>query len=115
MLYNETNYIKGCLLMFCQKCGKEINDEAVICIHCGCAVNSKPNTYKIANEDDKKSVGLNVLSFFIPLFGWIYGGINHKTYPIKAKGCIVSAFIGFGVSLLCSIIYLFVGALLYLY
>ena len=22
--------------MFCSKCGKEINDEAVVCIHCGC-------------------------------------------------------------------------------
>lgn len=24
--------------MFCRKCGKEIDDEAVICIHCGCQV-----------------------------------------------------------------------------
>lgn len=24
--------------MFCSKCGKEINDEAVVCIHCGCPV-----------------------------------------------------------------------------
>ena len=24
--------------MFCSKCGKEIHDEAVVCIHCGCAV-----------------------------------------------------------------------------
>ncbi len=23
--------------MFCSKCGKEINDEAVVCVHCGCA------------------------------------------------------------------------------
>jgi len=22
--------------MFCSKCGKEINDEAVVCVHCGC-------------------------------------------------------------------------------
>ena len=22
--------------MFCSKCGKEINDAAVVCIHCGC-------------------------------------------------------------------------------
>ena len=26
--------------MFCSKCGKEINDEAVVCIHCGCATNN---------------------------------------------------------------------------
>lgn len=24
--------------MFCSKCGKEINDEAVVCVHCGCAI-----------------------------------------------------------------------------
>ena len=23
--------------MFCSKCGKEINDEAVVCVYCGCA------------------------------------------------------------------------------
>ncbi|MBR3790704.1 MAG: zinc-ribbon domain-containing protein, partial [Clostridia bacterium] len=26
--------------MFCKKCGKEINDEAVVCVHCGCRVKS---------------------------------------------------------------------------
>ena len=25
--------------MFCNKCGKEVNYEAVVCVHCGCAVN----------------------------------------------------------------------------
>ena len=25
-------------MKFCSKCGKEIHDEAVICIYCGCAV-----------------------------------------------------------------------------
>jgi uncharacterized membrane protein YvbJ len=25
--------------MFCNKCGKEINDEAVVCVGCGCGVN----------------------------------------------------------------------------
>ena len=27
--------------MYCKKCGKEIDDEAVICVHCGCAVDGK--------------------------------------------------------------------------
>lgn len=32
--------------MFCQKCGKEINDDAAVCIHCGCStggVNASKN------------------------------------------------------------------------
>ena len=24
-------------MAFCRKCGKEINDDAVMCVHCGCA------------------------------------------------------------------------------
>ena len=34
--------------MFCKKCGKEIHDEAVVCVHCGCAVedNAKKNEGK---------------------------------------------------------------------
>lgn len=24
--------------MFCSNCGKEIDDKAVVCVHCGCAV-----------------------------------------------------------------------------
>ena len=28
-------------MAFCGKCGKEIDDEAVICVHCGCAVTSQ--------------------------------------------------------------------------
>lgn len=30
-------------MKFCQKCGKEIADEAVICPGCGCAVNGQKN------------------------------------------------------------------------
>ena len=26
-------------MKFCSHCGKEIMDEAVICVHCGCYVN----------------------------------------------------------------------------
>lgn len=33
--------------MFCSKCGKEINDEAVVCVHCGCATQNY--------RDDKQS------------------------------------------------------------
>ncbi|MBE6619484.1 MAG: zinc ribbon domain-containing protein [Ruminococcaceae bacterium] len=29
--------------MFCSKCGKEINDEAVVCVHCGCATGNFKN------------------------------------------------------------------------
>ena len=29
--------------MFCSKCGKEIDNEAVICVHCGCPTQNDNN------------------------------------------------------------------------
>ena len=37
--------------MFCSKCGKEIENEAVVCIHCGCATgNFEKTTKKESNQ-----------------------------------------------------------------
>ena len=52
-------------MKYCNNCGKEVDDNAVICPSCGCAVASK-NV-----EVDKPSTGLNILSFLIPLVGLI--------------------------------------------
>ena len=56
--------------MFCSKCGKEINDNAVICIHCGCAtVNNRINTHSPTVNDDRDwSIAL-VLAIFLGIFG----------------------------------------------
>ncbi len=27
--------------MYCRECGKEINDKAVVCVHCGCSVTNQ--------------------------------------------------------------------------
>ena len=32
--------------MFCYNCGKEINDDAVVCIHCGVATKNMNNANK---------------------------------------------------------------------
>lgn len=52
-------------MKYCNNCGKEVSDNAVVCPFCGCAVASK-NV-----EVDKPSTGLNILSFLIPLVGLI--------------------------------------------
>ena len=52
--------------MFCKKCGKEIDDEAIVCVHCGCAVEeTKKNT-----EQDTPKTGMGIL------FGWLLGLIG---------------------------------------
>ena len=37
--------------MFCEKCGKEVHQEAVVCVHCGCALKSTSTSYSESNID----------------------------------------------------------------
>ena len=77
--------------MFCSRCGKEIDDKAVICVHCGCSVG---NT--ISKPDDAPSSGFAVLGFFIPLVGLIlYLIYNESNRPLRAKSAGKGALIGF--------------------
>ena len=87
-------------MKYCSKCGKEINEEAVVCIHCGCRVESAPY-----HEEDKKSPGFGVLGFFFPLIGLILYCVWKDKTPLKAKSAGKGALIGFCVSLVVSIIY----------
>lgn len=85
-------------MKYCNNCGKEVDDNAVICPFCGCAVASK-NV-----EVDKPSTGLNILSFLIPLVGLILFLSWQNSTPIKAKACGKWALIGFCVAIGLSII-----------
>lgn len=67
--------------MYCKECGKEINDKAVVCIHCGCAVgdsnnNSQNNQGYITIVNTNTIGGSNVRnrSWFVSLILCILGG-----------------------------------------
>ena len=83
--------------MFCSKCGKEVSDDSLYCESCGSRVGNTTgyqnseyqntdyqNTgYQYQNMGpaklDKNSIGLNILSFFIPIVGLVlywYLGIS---------------------------------------
>ncbi len=63
--------------MFCKNCGQEINGEAVICPHCGVATDK---LFSVQSEEKQEKNGMAVAgficSFFIPLLGWIFGGVG---------------------------------------
>ena len=67
--------------MFCRHCGQEINDEAVICVHCGRAVapfhEKSPQTVAPKNVYNHVTAGL--LALFLGSFG------AHKFY-LKGYG-----------------------------
>ncbi len=59
-------------MKFCQKCGKEIMDEAVVCPGCGCAVAGVVETNQV-NYDDcvKGATTTNIVSGVILAIGFI--------------------------------------------
>ncbi|MBE7068232.1 MAG: zinc-ribbon domain-containing protein [Clostridiales bacterium] len=64
--------------MFCSNCGKEIHDEAIICPNCGVATGKKipVEQYEEKKEGNGMAVAGFVCSFFVPILGWVFGGIG---------------------------------------
>lgn len=53
--------------MFCQKCGAQIDNEAVICVKCGCAVPGK--TMSGTQKEGKNWLAVVLVSFFLGCWG----------------------------------------------
>ena len=91
--------------MYCKHCGQQVNDQAVVCPHCGCSVSSS------VTGIDGPSAGFSVLGFFIPLVGLILYLVWKAEYPLRAKSAGKGALIGVIVSGVVSILYaIFIGA-----
>ncbi len=68
--------------MFCKNCGKEINDNAVVCPHCGVQVSNVQTTSNASsNENNTIAIVGFVFAFLMPLVGLICSCIGYK----KAK------------------------------
>ncbi|MDE5994264.1 MAG: zinc ribbon domain-containing protein [Oscillospiraceae bacterium] len=115
--------------MFCKNCGKQLPDGTVFCTECGTnqsAVNPAPNTVNpnmaynqpqntgyssgvyqtqpMNSKHDKSNVGLNILSWFVPIFGLIYYFVKKNERPNEAKGTLKAGLISIGVNVLILII-----------
>lgn len=83
--------------MFCQKCGKEINDDAVVCVGCGCSVQQKSSvsdnqSTKEAKESNSTANCALLFAFLLPIVGIIMGIIGvckYKTPKYKQR-CITA-------------------------
>ena len=68
---------------YCTKCGSLINDEAQICVHCGCSVRSSNS-----NDSNSKSwwwLGFLTSLFLTPIIGLILWLVWRDESPMKAK------------------------------
>ena len=80
--------------MYCRNCGKEINENAVICMNCGCVTGNMKPAWQ-----DAPSVGYAILGFFLPLIGFILYLTWKREFPLRArsagKGTLIGVIFGF--------------------
>lgn len=103
--YRKQGSLGGVKVKYCTNCGKEIDDDAVMCLNC-CYVVPSSNTpvqeaiQEPVFEEVKASTGLVVLSILFPIVGLILSIIKWKETPKAAKTYLTAALIAWGVSLL---------------
>jgi len=86
--------------MFCRNCGKEIDDKAAICIHCGVATNP---------VQDNGGFGWGLLGCCIPLVGLILYLVWKDTKPKSAKAAGRGALISVGCVFLFYVLIFIIG------
>lgn len=103
-------------MKFCQKCGHQLLDEAMICPGCGCitdhSIIEKPAIPEKTREDNV-SIGLCLLSFLFPVGGITYWILRHKETPARALACGITGLISGIISFISEIFlsFLFFGIL----
>lgn len=88
--------------MFCQNCGKEIDDKAYVCPHCGVKVERK-NAPDL-DADNGSKVGWGFLSFFVPVAGLILFIVWRTERPKTSKVCGICALASFITEVVSSIV-----------
>ena len=90
--------------MYCKNCGQQIDNNAVVCPHCGVATENYKAQPKTEEQDDR-SAGFAVLCFFFPVVGLILWLVWKDNLPLRAKSCGKGAIIGVIVEVAFIILY----------
>lgn len=97
--------------MFCKNCGKEIDDKAYVCPHCG--VKTDRSDAQKTDADSGSKAGWGILSFLIPLAGLILFLVWKQERPNTAKVCGICALVAVIIEVVVGIIYgVVVGSML---
>ncbi len=91
-------------MKYCEYCGNQIEDDALICMQCGMPLEEKKNI-----NEDSGSIGWGILGFCIPIVGLILFLVWSDTKPKSAKVSILGAAISFGLALILPFILIAIG------
>ena len=89
--------------MYCRNCGKEIDDNASVCVHCGVAV------VKEREEVDNGGFGWGVLGCCIPVAGLILFLVWKNSRPKTAKAAGIGALVSVGAVILLYVLLFIIG------
>ena len=95
-------------MKFCQNCGVEINESAVVCITCGCSIKSERHTIGV---NDRTNIWLIILAIFVPVFGiiyWFYPGSPRKSAKVYLMAAIVSTIVSMLIIAMLPLLFMFV-------
>lgn len=97
--------------MFCPKCGKEINDDVVVCVNCGYSVKKEPEKSQVYNEP-KTGIGV-LLGLFLGLIGLIIGICMYPEGTVARntfiKAWVITFLVTGAVAFILILIFYFVG------
>ncbi len=80
--------------MFCKKCGKEIDENAVVCIHCGGAVDD--NLILVNKNSNSSKIWLGVvLEIFLGVVSLFIGFVLYPAESVARKTFIKGWFVVF--------------------
>ena len=90
-------------MAFCKNCGKEIDDKAVICPHCGVPQTTQPQIV------DSGGFGWGLLGCCIPIVGLILFLVWKDNRPKTAKAAGIGAIVGFVIVVICYVLMFALG------
>ena len=74
-------------MKYCKTCGAELLDSDAYCTKCGNPVEEKKPEATTEKKSNGMAVAGFILAFFIPLLGWIFGGLGiKKSKELNGKG-----------------------------
>lgn len=95
--------------MYCPNCGNQVNDNAVVCVHCGAAVGNNYNySYNPEHQTSKTGIGV-LLALVLGLIGLVIGLLLYPSNTVARntfiKGWAITFIISFAVGILFVILY----------
>lgn len=74
-------------MKYCKTCGAELLDSDAYCTKCGNPVEVKKPEATTEQKSNGMAIAGFILAFFIPLLGWIFGGLGiKKSKELNGKG-----------------------------